>query len=391
VRIYYTDGVSLSGLRYQLNEPAIRAEPQVIGQKATFFGVSLSSARRTGVYSLIDSGGLEKWAYETSSLGRALTTGAVVGEVSYLGSDAGGEIYRWDGSTLRRVTASLAQPYPVALTASASVSGAFWLGISSGSGGSAGTGLKRYDGSGWSEPTAIDGSTAGEIGGLALYNGDLYASRHALGASQWGLVRYRMDAFAASGMVETGLIDGRLPSLTKVWRSITVLHSALASGQSAQVQYRLEDSGVWQTLGASATMGTTTATFPFPSATTARLIAARVVLSEPAGTSTPIKLYGLQLRYAVAAEARREWRFECLLEGTTQMPMVLLDGSNATQTATQISAALWSLAAQTGPLTFVDLDGASRPVWLLGYRETVARQSQRLGTQLRGQIRLLEA
>jgi hypothetical protein len=85
------------------------------------------------------------------------------------------------------------------------------------------------------------------------------------------------------------------------------------------------------------------------------------------------------------------WQFDCLIEGSEQMPMITLDGSASAQTAEQLSAALWGIAGQSGPLTYVDLDGVSRSVWLLEYQEKGAKMSQKLGTQLRGSVALLEA
>jgi hypothetical protein len=70
---------------------------------------------------------------------------------------------------------------------------------------------------------------------------------------------------------------------------------------------------------------------------------------------------------------------------------VTLDGTPAAQTGEQVSAALWDLKGQPGPLTFVDLDGASHAVWLTEYSERIAPESQRRGTTLRGKIELVEA
>lgn len=392
VRIYYTDGVSLSTLRYQLNEPSIRVEPQVLGQIATFFGVSLSGSARTGVYSLVDSGGSERWAYETTLSDRALTSGSVLSKYAYLGSYGGGEIYRWDGASLERIFATLAQPYGNSLLGSTAGLGSLWLGIAGGASGADGTGLKRFNGDAWAEAVPLNTAYPGLVQSMAVYNGDVYAAVHRqTGTPGWWLLRIYSGQYAASATLESGLIDGRLPGIAKVWRSLELSHSALTAGQSLQVQYRLDDAGAWTLLGTSNSSGATSATFNFPSATVAKLVALRVVLAGPAGSSTSVRLYGLELRCVPRPDVKREWQFDCLLEGTAQTPLVLLDGSSASQTGQQVSAALWGLAAQSGPLTFIDLDGASRNAWLLEFRETVAKQSQRLGTHLRGRVRLLEA
>jgi hypothetical protein len=391
-RVYYTDGAALSALRYQLNEPSCRVAPQVIGTRAVFCGVRTGVGGKTGVYTLRDSGGSELWEFTTSIDGVTLLGGSVLGDASYLvgyrGATSYPVVYRWrDGNIepLRHTLGDSGYAGPQ-LGAVATGSGGVWIGFGDGSSG----GFKRFDGEAWSEPLALAGGSGfGAPLSAAWFGGDLYAMllNGVIGRVQ----RYRGDQYQASATLETGLIDARLAGVTKVFRSVTINHAALLASQSVQVQYRLEDTGAWTSLGTNSSVGSTTATFLFGAAVTGKLIAFRVILSGPAASSTPVRFFSLEMRCRPAPGAKRIWELECLIEGSAQMPMITLDGSNSPQTADQLSGALWGIAGQSGPLTYVDLDGVSRSVWLLSYEEKGARMSQRLGTQLRGAVRLLEA
>jgi hypothetical protein len=268
--------------------------------------------------------------------------------------------------------------------------GGWWLGFSDG----ANAGLKRLDPpeAGWSEPVGLSGmSGAGRPLSAAWFGGDLYLMTFQGGGGAWFLMRSRSDLYLAAATLETGLIDARLPGVTKVFRSVTINHAALVGGQSVQVLYRLEDAGSWTSLGTNNTLGSTSATFTFGAAVTGKLIAFQVVLTGSDGSSTPVRFFSLEMRCRPAPGAKRVWQFDCLIEGSAQMPMITLDGSASPQTSEQLSAALWGIAGQSGPLTYVDLDGVGRSVWLLEYEEKGAKMSQRLGTQLRGSVSLLEA
>lgn len=389
-RVYYTDGFALSGLRFRMTEPSCRVQPQVIGTTALFCGTWLGSGARTAVYQLRDSAGSEEWRFATTVEGASLLCGAVLGDAAYLAGQRGQVVYpvvyRWRDGAVEPLAHPLPSPYlGGALTAMATWREGVWLAYGESA---ASFAVKRYDGQAWSEPIAAAWGGGAPLG-LGAWGGDLWLGSYD-GAS-WFMARVRADQYAAVATLETGLIDARLPGISKVWRSVTVGHAALLSGQSVQVQYRLEGAGAWTSLGTSATVGATSATFTFPSATLARLIAFRVVLSGAAGATAPVRVLSLEARCRPVPGAKRVWQFDCLIEGSAQMPMVRLDGSNEPLTAVQLSAALWGLAGQAGPLTFVDLDGVSRGVWLLEYEEKGAKMSQRLGTQLRGALRLLEA
>jgi hypothetical protein len=105
------------------------------------------------------------------------------------------------------------------------------------------------------------------------------------------------------------------------------------------------------------------------------------------------------LRYLVAGPAptaagagasRRVWEMVLILEGTPELPQVLNDGTeDVGRGGDDKSAELWALKGAAGPTVLVDLDGATRSVWLTGYEERVART--RTGRSLRGKVELVEA
>jgi hypothetical protein len=158
-----------------------------------------------------------------------------------------------------------------------------------------------------------------------------------------------------------------------------------------QVQYRLEDSGAWTTLGTSSTVGATTATFAFGEAVACRQVAFRLVLAGPGGAGGSPIVYDVLVRYGLAPTAVREWELAVVLEGTPEVPLIRLDGSAEPLTGQQLSATLWTAKGAGAPVPFVDLDGASRQVWIEEVREEVGKLTQRKGYQTLGKLRLMEA
>ena len=209
-----------------------------------------------------------------------------------------------------------------------------------------GVGLLRYDPTSgvWSRP--VTGLTGSDVRSLGVYADQLF-----VGTTQTGAARvYRVvpAQYQATGQLETGLIDAGLSGITKLLRSVTVVTAALVSPQTILVEYRLEDTGAWVSLGTLSTMGATTATYAFAANTTARQVAFRVTLSGTAGaTSSPI-LYELTLRYVPRPAVTREWDLAVLLEGTAELPMLTLDSAPEPLTGAQLTAALWGGDAGDG-------------------------------------------
>jgi hypothetical protein len=171
-----------------------------------------------------------------------------------------------------------------------------------------------------------------------------------------------------------------------------VVHAALVSGQSIELQYQLENTGSWTSLGTSSTVGATTATFSFSGTVTGLVVGLRVMLTAASSAASPA-LYDVLVRYALSPATKREWVFSALFEGTAELPLITEDQSAASQTGAQMSAAVWALyqASPRVPVTFVDLDGSSATVYLVELVEKAAERSQRRGLSTRGNVRLVEA
>jgi len=381
--VHWWDGGTLAAKAYDFEEP--RPEVALVLGNRLYFFVGDPLGRRGAVYSVDDSGSGGVYRAHVALSEGYPTCGAVWDGTIYLGVGLEGGIVTWGGARLAlvRQLGTAAAPYGGELRGMAVWGGALWISIADGAGA---VGLLRYDGTGWTRPAT--GLLGTEPRGLAVYNGQLCVLTRKTGAAAMhrtnGTVR-------ATGQVETGLFDARLPSVDKVLRSVILAHAPLGAGQGVGVEYRLEGVGAWTLLGTSATVGATTATFAFPGVVTCRQVAFRLLLSGPAGGASSPEVYDWLLRYALAPELKREWELSVLLEGTDELPLTRLDGTPERLTGPELSAALWTLKAQPGPTTFVDLDASSRAVWLTDLREEVAELSQRSGYQTVGKVKLLEA
>ena len=384
--VYWWDGSTLSGRQYDFEEPRCSATA-VLGSRLYFFAAHPASGRGS-IYSVDDSGGGGIYRAHVpfdEGYPTAATTwdGAV-----YVGMGSGGQVYRWDGASLELAhqLGTPARPYVGGeLRGLATWGGALWVAYADGSGANA-VGLLRHDEAGWSRPAS--GLSGTEPRALVVYNGQLHVLTAAAANAQ---MHRTVGTYRASGQLETGLFDAGLPSVDKVLRSVTLTHGPLAARQSIEVQYRLEDDGAWVTLGTSGTVGATTATFAFAGTVTCKQVALRIVLAGSAGASSSPVLYDWLLRYAPAPELKREWELAVRLEGTPQLPLVRLDGTPEPLTGAQLSQVLWTLKGQAGPTTLVDLDGATRWIWIAELREEMAELASRLGTQTIGKLRLVEA
>jgi hypothetical protein len=320
--------------------------------------------------------------------GAALTWNGAI----WLGMGLGGELWKFDGATYEVVASGLTASGDE-LRGLAVWQGALWLSTRNGTE----LRLKRFSpstssgqASAWSEPSgggSLD-NAASAAQALAVYGGDLYAATQKSGAST--IYKLAVGTYPTSAKtLETSLFSAGLGSDSKVFRSLTVNHAALVSGQSVRLDYRLEGSGAWTTLGTSASVGATSASFVFGDGVVGALFALRLVLTATAAT-TPV-VYEVLVRYLVQPATKRLWELTALFEGSAELPLVTLDGQPDPQTGPQIASAIWTAQAGNGPLSYVDLDGTSYSVWLLELREEIAQRSQQRGISTQGRLTLLEA
>ena len=196
-----------------------------------------------------------------------------------------------------------------------------------------------------------------------------------------------------AGQLESGLISCGLPGVSKLFKSVTIVTLGdRLSPQTIQVEYRLEDTGGWTSLGTLSTVGATTATYAFAANTTGRQIAFRLTLVGTGGRPRRRSLYELALRYVPRPAVTREWELAVVLEGTADLPLVTLDGEARAADGGQLTRALDGGRRRPARCTLVDLDGAcTRSTSRMSARRS-AKISQRRGWYHRlGLVKLVEA
>ena len=390
-KIHYSDGSTTTpSIIATIDEPRIdlmirkRSNLVVIGTDHTH--------RRAAIYT-IDGGGAASTGFdhEFSIEGSVFLCGAVIKDNLYLGDKYGGRLWVWDGTDLSLVHrfGSEQNPYSAEIRGVWSWDGALWVSILD-EDGSVGLARLDPDTGAWSRPvTGLSGTTPEA---MAEFQGKLALLTSATGASKL----YSTDGtYTSSGKVESSLIDARLAGTDKLLRGVTVNHSELAATQSVEVQYQLEDDGTWVSLGTSDTDGATTASFDFPSAITADLFALKLILTGTAGSSTPLKVYSVNLRYYPAPGAKHEWSLTLRLEGTAAKPLELADGTSETRTGEELSAEVWALVDTGAPVNLVDVDRSEYTVQIAEYREGLSSIRPNVDPldnswQLQGSLRLVE-
>jgi len=376
-------GAALSAALYVLQEPDCLAMA-VYGGYLWLFG-SDATNRRGGIYRYDGT----SWDRRNDIPENYVTSAIVHNGLIYLGMGASGELWSFDGSGSPKVVASGLTASGDTLRGLAVWQRALWVSTRSGTE----IHLRRLDPDtgAWAEPVAggaINASDRG-AGGLATLSGVLYAAGRKSGTAA---PVYAVTAGVyptAAKTLETLLFSANLGSDDKIFRTAIVNHAAITSGDSVELQYRLEDAGAWTSLGTSSTVGATSKSLSFPAATVGKLIALRVILTATA-SATP-QIYSVQVRYALQPATKRQWLFEALFEGTVELPLITLDQTPDPKTGAQISSAIWAQKAANGPITLVDLDGTSYSVWFLDLEEKAADRSQRRGYSTRGKCRLIEA
>lgn len=397
-RIYYWDGSSLS-LGQLDTEEATPIASFVLGSRCYFVGAD-SAAPRWAIYSVDNTGSGGAWRCHARLDGGYGVAAAVLGNTAYVTDGVGGRVWAFDGDstvTLVKQLSSGGASYGGILRAAATWRGALWVGIRDG----AGLSLLRFDPSpfgsaqggsgqagGWSRP--VTGITGTDPEAIVVWSDQLWMGT--IVAPTAGVAGFVNPlTFGASGTLESSLIAFGLPGVSKLLRSVTLVCSAIVSPQTIKVEYQLEDTGGWTTLGTLSTVGATTATYSFAANTTGRQVAFRLTLTGTGGASVSPTVYQLAVRYVPRPAVTREWELAVHLEGTAELPLVTLDGAAEPLTGAQLTSALWSSAGSSGPVSLVDLDGASYSVYVQDLREEAAQISQRRGYQRLGLVTLVEA
>lgn len=95
---------------------------------------------------------------------------------------------------------------------------------------------------GWWTPATW--GSGGNVSAMAVYGGHLQLASEATGAAT--IYRMDPDVHRNSGLLETSILDGGLPGVSKLLRSVTLSHDKLLPGQQLQVWFALDGSDTFQ-------------------------------------------------------------------------------------------------------------------------------------------------
>ncbi len=163
-----------------------------------------------------------------------------------------------------------------------------------------------------------------------------------------------LDNYVTQGWVQLSYFDANLPSIDKLYNSVTIKHDPLRSGESIVVYYKFKESDSWTTLGTSSTVDDIEETFSFASGTDAKKITLKVELNTTDISASP-KLTEVVLQYSLYST--RKWMWTMRLKA--KKGLILLDKTAETRTATQIRSNLEDLLSTRQLYTFVDIDATS--------------------------------
>jgi len=383
--LYKWDGTTISAVQFNFSERQPRC--WAILNNTLWLFVAHTADRRMGVYSVDDSA-TPTYKRVASFESDYAVACAVYGDRVWLGGAHDGRLMTWNGSQLDTPKLLTKDGYPFAVDASALVVWglALWVGVQEDQ---SHVGLLRYDGGAWSRP--VTGISADSARTLAQYNGDLYLTTAKVGGAP--LVRIDADRYTDVGTIDSGLVDGRLPGAYKTWRDVTIRHSELGAGQSIEVQYALDASESWVSLGISSAAGATTATFAFSDEVRGRTtiksqtLSLRAILRGPLGAVAPLKLQSVAMRLVTLLALRRQWQLDVRMDDH----QVLRDGTFSPVGGLTLAASLYVLLEDSTVVKYVDLDRSEYNVVISDFREALAGDRGQVGHyDLRGTLALIE-
>jgi hypothetical protein len=167
---------------------------------------------------------------------------------------------------------------------------------------------------------------------------------------------YKLDtsAYVSQGWLQTSYFDAGLPSIDKLYNSVTIQHDPLVAGQSIVIYYKFKESDNWTTLGTSDTVGSTSKTLSFASGTYSHKISLKIELNTTDSSVTPlVKEYVLQ--YTLYPSRKWLWTFRVY----AKKGLVLLDRTKESRDATTIRSDIETSQNSFKLVTFVDVDGTS--------------------------------
>lgn len=190
---------------------------------------------------------------------------------------------------------------------------------------------------------------------FAVVNGTLF-----VGTGDDGYIyKLNTEQYVTTGWVQSSYFDANLPSIDKLYNTVTIRHNPLANGQSIQVYYRFKEEDDWTYLGLSNTVGGIEQVLSFPTGTSSKKITLKTVLNTTDTSATPVLTEQI-MQYSLYPTRKWQWTFRIKAKKNLR----LLDGTLETRTAEEIRADIEALYADQKLYRFVDVDGTAYNVLL---------------------------
>ena len=170
---------------------------------------------------------------------------------------------------------------------------------------------------------------------------------------------YKLDpnTYATQGWYQSSYFDANLPSIEKLYNSVTVKHDPLLAGQSIVVYYKFKEGDDWTELGTSDTVDAIEETFSLTTGTYSKKITLKIELNTSDTSASP-KLTEVVLQYSLYPTRKWQWIMRLL----AKKGLMLLDKTAESRTATQIRTDLEGLMGTQQLYEFVDIDGTTYTV-----------------------------
>ena len=188
---------------------------------------------------------------------------------------------------------------------------------------------------------------------FAVVNGSLM-----VGTGNDGYVyKLELNTYKTTGFYQSSYFDANLPSIDKLYNSVTIRHDPLVEGQSIVIYYRFKESDDWTTLGTSSTIGDIEKVMAFNIGIYSKKISLKVELNSSNTATTP-KLTEVVAQYSLYPT--RKWQWTLRLKAKKNLR--LLDNTLDSRTSEEIRENLEALLASQQLYLFTDIDGTTYSV-----------------------------
>jgi hypothetical protein len=178
-----------------------------------------------------------------------------------------------------------------------------------------------------------------------------------VGCDNGYVLKLDADNYEASGYVQASYFDAILPSISKLYNELKLMHDPLPTGTSITVYYRFKEDDDWTLLGTANTANSTSTTMAFSSGVVSTKISFKYVLATSDVSQTPV-LRETILKYTLNPERKWQWNLRLLIKGTsTKDKIVLLDKTQDSRSAADLRSAIETAQDSNQLIEFIDIDG----------------------------------